>query len=93
MEPSVVRVVKGSSKGQFVNSSVTRVEETRRVKSLSTIGIGANTAGCKNVWRWACAATVRTILRICTKVCGVLSFVFLVLGTLILSWWPEQGVS
>lgn len=91
MVQSAVKVAKASSSGQFANSSVTPAAGTRRARSLSTIATGVNTAGCKNVWRWACAATVRTILRICTKVCGVLSFVFLVLGTLILRWWPEQG--
>lgn len=87
-----MRVVKGSSKGQSVSNWATLAGGTRRVRSLSTTATGASTAGCKSAWRWGCAATVRTILRICTKVCGVLSFVFLVLGTLILSWWPEQGV-
>lgn len=70
------KVAKVSLNVPFGSNWATRVEEAKTARSRSTTGIGANTAGCKSASRWACAATVRTILRICTKVCGVLSFCF-----------------
>ena len=58
MELSAVKVAKASSRGPSENSWVTNVAVTKIARSPNITEIDASIVDCKNVWPWACVATV-----------------------------------